>query len=939
MSYAGSASRTATVVAMLPYNAANDTNNSELPGTAPEAELASARLRIARLQTALAYGALATIAFGLRAWFLVRVNKITPVWDSHLYWNSMQDARNGICLQFGFCASPIYNTPTIETMIYDAAMDRRGVLPLFGAIMTVLPAELLSPLLLYAFLDTLVCLMVVGIARRWGMPFWAAILAGAVQALYVPAITGDGAVNQQPYIRFFLVATIWAYTYAFTAKGARLWIWAALGTLSSIVVGFTNLTDRPLMWLIQLLVIGLSFLGWRGVRFGVRGARFRVRGLRGEGRGASIESDNTQPSIPINGPSPPEPQTPSLTPRPSNPQPRTLLLAQSVYTALTVVLLVAFSYHLHNKTQSADALTAPLTGLSASGGVGGQSTVVTFEHLWQPEDWGKLGRNTSETILKDFTKSPLTFVELWNFSLISNWRYPDYVYFQVYLLDYDGQKLQHNMLLLLGLAGLAGLLGRPGVIRRVVVLTLAVGLAASLLYSMITIEPRRLAVLSPFLAVGVGAFSWGVASLLRVGARRLWVLREAPMLRWGLLVLLTTGLIWIVPLSALVDSTPSAAGAVHVGMVLVQAVALIVAVAAACELARLLSPTYRPLLPTLVVAGLMGSLVFAQLTDPDWRGWTANVNTPVRQTITQVDGASHLHPWLLVDPVTQEGLESATIVVNGRVVKGAGVRTYPWRAGVPPLWFAYGDLMRMANPAPPLRTWQAIPLPRELVNDGAATVEIRPGVAPLALYGDYLDEPDAPYVGPLITPWYDGSSFWRWQWNASDPRIFATQDFGGRNYASSFLVSGTTSEADAVWAKPPGLYRIFLKWEAFGPRSNALLALEPASGGKAPTCQAGTLLAGEDIALPFVCLDGTKVMYYLNERTLMGTSDIAKYAHPFAPYDLMDRIQTPDGRVEVVGAMRRMPSGTDSMFVANTYSPTGQLLYSSGFWLVLPPSE
>jgi hypothetical protein len=921
---------------MLPYASTNDTNNRELPGTALESELASARARIARLQTALAYGTLAAIAFGLRAWYLVRVNKITPVWDSHLYWNSMQDVRNGICLQFGFCASPIYNTPTIETMIYDAAMDRRGVLPLFGAIMTVLPAELLSPLLLYAFLDTLVCLMVVGIARRWGLPFWAALMSGAVQALYVPAITGDGAINQQPYIRFFLVATIWAYTYAFTTQGARTWIWAGVGTLSSIAVGFTNLTDRPLMWGIQILVIGLSLLG---ARYGVRGARgegrglrFRLRRSRTEEPETSAESDNAQHSALST-------QHLPLAPHPSDPAPRTLLLAQSVYTVLTVVLLIAFSYQLHNKTQSADAWTVPLTGLTASGGVGGQSTVVTFEHLWQPEDWGKLGRNTSETILKDFSKSPLKFVDLWNYSLISNWRYPDYVYFQVYLLDYDGQKLQHNILLLFGLAGLAGLLGRPGAIRRVVVLTLAVGLAASLLYSMITIEPRRLGVLSPFLAVGVGAFSWGVAALLRVGARRLWELREAQMLRWGLLVMLTTLLIWITPMSALVESVPSAAGAVYVGMVLVRAIALVIAVVAACELARLLTPTFRTLLPVLAVAGIMASIAFAQLSDPDWRGWTANVSTTVRQAITQVDGAEYLHPWLLVDPVTQEGLERATIVVDGRVVKGVGDKTYPWRAGVPPLWFAYRDLMGMANPAPPLRTWQAIPLPRDLVNDGAATVEIRPGGAPLALYGDYLDAPDAPYVGPLITPWYDGSSFWRWQWNANDPRIFATQDFGSRNYDSSFLLSGVASEADAVWAKPPGLYRIFLTWEAFGPQTNALLSFGPAGEGKTPTCQAGTLLAGDDAARPLVCLDGTKVTYYLSENTPLGTSDITKYAHPFAPYDLMDRIQTPDGRVDVIGAMRRTPSGTDSMFVANTYSPTGTLLYSAGFWLVLPPSE
>jgi hypothetical protein len=79
-------------------------------------------------------------------------------------------------------------------------------------------------------------------------------------------------------------------------------------------------------------------------------------------------------------------------------------------------------------------------------------------------------------------------------------------------------------------------------------------------------------------------------------------------------------------------------------------------------------------------------------------------------------------------------------------------------------------------------------------------------------------------------------------------------------------------------------------------------------------------------------------MYYLNGDVLIGLSNIAEFAHPFKPYDLMKSMGSPQGRVDVVAALRSTPDGSHSLFVANTYDSAGELLYSNAFWLALPPS-
>ena len=863
---------------VVPY----DPTDAELRAYSLERQLEAARRRIARLQVLLGYFFVAATALGLRGWFVVRVNKIPPVWDADLYWRSMLAARDALCQQFHYCTAVEPTGQTLETLLYDAATQRTGLIPLLGAVMTVLPRETLSVHLLHAFFDTLVCLMVVGIARRLGLPLWAALIAGLFQAFYVPTITGDGSVIQQPYIRLFLVAAVWAYTYAFTTSSFRRWLWAGAGTVLSVIVGFTSITNRPLMWLIPLLVIVLALLRWR------------------------------MPGLAI---------------------------AQVVLVAAVVVALLLFTDQLYKRIGSEDARTVPFTGLSSLGSVGAQSTVLTYDHFWPVDDWGNLGRNTSETILKDVEKSPAEFAEWWNYSLYANWQYPDYTYFQVYLLDYDGQKLQHWLLLVMGTVGLLAMLGVPGPPRKVVLLMLGVVLVASLLPSIISVEPRRVSVLTPFLSVGLGAFCVGAVSFATRGARRAWALRRARPLLWALWALLVGFLVWSIPLRELIAVAPDAAGVLHVVVVLLHAIGAVVVAAAACVIARRVVPTYRPWLPVLAGAALMVIIAAAQLRDPDWRGWSIPVNGTVRQTIMQVPGEEHLQPWLLVDAGSAAEMQLATVRVDGRIVKQSGESPYLWRAGVPPLWFAYEGLINIASQVPPMRTWLAVPLPRDLVSDGAATVEIDPHGSPFTLYGDYLDSPVAAYAGPPIQPWNDANSFWRWQWNANDPRITAPQDFGSNNYSGVQAQAAGPGSPDKL-EQPLGLYRVFLAWEAFGPRTNALLTPggNPRPSSTPPMCPLGTLLAGENPSLPFVCQNGNDVMYYLNGDVLMGLSNIAEFAHPFQPYDLMKSMGSPQGRVDVVGALRSAPDGSHSLFVANTYNSAGELLYSIAFWLALPPS-
>jgi hypothetical protein len=278
--------------------------------------------------------------------------------------------------------------------------------------------------------------------------------------------------------------------------------------------------------------------------------------------------------------------------------------------------------------------------------------------------------------------------------------------------------------------------------------------------------------------------------------------------------------------------------------------------------------------------------------------------------------------------------------VNGEVVKQEGTQARIWKAGVPPLWSAYTDLDPIANPAPPRTFYMAVPVPRRLVQTSPVTVEIRQSGHPLELRGDYFDSPNSPYVGPMLDPWNEGTSFWRWQWNGTDPRIPWSQSFGPRNYRSSYLVpdQGVSGRSEETWHDTPGsIYRIFLAWEPFGPRTNALLPLVPGGPGIAPACPVGRLLAGTDPVLPFICTDESRIYFYASGGVEIVTLDLPAFSTPFTRNTLISRHVTSRGRVEVVGVIHgRAPGVTNKLFVARMFDTSGELLYSGAFWLTLP---
>ncbi len=872
--------------------------------TVLQVELVATQKQIFRRKAILrGYCTLAILALCLRAWFVLKVSTIAPVWDALEYWTSMVAARDAFCKHFGLCLAIVNNgvVPTLGAVLRGAAMDRRGIEPLAGVLLAALPVAPSSILLIYSALDTLVCLMVAGIARRLGAPLWVALLAGALQALYIPAITGDGAVLQQPPIRFLLASAIWAYTWAFTSNGRRSWVWTGLGSLALLGLGFANLTNRPFMWLFQFSVIALSLLG---------------------------------------------------------PRLRSVLHAQLIYSGLTFVFIGILSITIFSVTKSNDALTVPFVGLSSHGSVKNQTTVLSFENFWGPDEWEFIGRNTTHSIVGDVIRAPLAFAQWWDYSLFANWRYPDYPYFQSFLLDLHGQQVQHEWLVLLGLAGLIGLLGYSGAKRRVAILILFAGMSTSLMYSMISVEPRRVSVLSPFLALGVGMCCWGLVSLLKHGLRKqayLQQIRNGQGLRWAWIsaaaIVLGICLLWAIPIQAVLNSAPGMAGILHTCVVLARAATLLIGVVLMCLLFKRLITPFNLWLPISCLTLIVGIVTIAELMDTDWRAWSTPVASGVRQTVHRIEVQAHLQPWLLIDAVTTEGLESAAIYVNNKLIKPPGAMVFTWRAGQRADWWAYTDLERMANPAPPKQTWLAIPLPPSLVQEAPITVEIRPGDRALSLRGDYLDTPSSPYLGPLLSPWDDGNAIWRWQWNGESPRIPAVQSFGKQDYSSSYRVKAPPgSDHVDTWAESPGLFRIFITWAAFSPRTNALHPLHsalstsgptpsPTDQVKPPICPKGDLLAGDDMNLPFACLVGDRITYYAAQGKQIGTFSAKRLSQHFAPNALVDQIKTGDQRVEVIGVMQGL-GDTDlenSLYVANLYTGDGVLMYSTAFWLQLPP--
>src|SRR5262249_40374040 len=140
---------------------------------------------------------------------------------------------------------------TWAEVVRSVTVSREGLPPLFfGGLLTFLPVDPKSIYAVIALMDSLVCLMAMKIVGRCGGTLWVSALTGLVYATNIPVVVGTGAFLQQPFIRFWLTATIFAYTLAFTSSDDRQMRRCYLaGTLAGIALGFSSTTTHPLLWI------------------------------------------------------------------------------------------------------------------------------------------------------------------------------------------------------------------------------------------------------------------------------------------------------------------------------------------------------------------------------------------------------------------------------------------------------------------------------------------------------------------------------------------------------------------------------------------------------------------------------------------------------------------------------------------------------------------
>ena len=196
------------------------------------------------------------LAFMLRILFVFSASNIKLLYDAQHYWNVTLRTRNAICLTTHLC-EPVFNSPSYDSFsagegvtaaeLTDyAIINRVGIMPLMMApFLIVLPAQPQSIYLIFALLDGLTCVMLVHLMLKLKQPMWVAVLAGCVNALYIPTVIGSGAYLQQPFIRFWMVAVVWAYGLAITnpPEPEHRWLHLfaiAFATLGCLMIGYAS---------------------------------------------------------------------------------------------------------------------------------------------------------------------------------------------------------------------------------------------------------------------------------------------------------------------------------------------------------------------------------------------------------------------------------------------------------------------------------------------------------------------------------------------------------------------------------------------------------------------------------------------------------------------------------------------------------------------------
>lgn len=217
--------------------------------------------------------------------------------------------------------------------------------------------------------------------------------------------------------------------------------------------------------------------------------------------------------------------------------------------------------------------------------------------------------------------------------------------------------------------------------------------------------------------------------------------------------------------------------------------------------------------------------------------------------------------------------------------------------------------------------WQAIPLPEGILQADTLTIDLSAVTQPVTLRGDYTN--NETYTGPLLSPWYTGHSFWRWQWNGLDPRIPAATTLNGDYESLRITENGViSSDLSSEIGRQSGLYRVFVVQAAFGQNTNAFGA--PGAPNADTLCGENHLLMAPGTTVFYICRRDDGTITYHEGDALLGDSPPALFTDILPENTLIHEIDHENGSIDVIQVMK-------NLFVANFYDADANLIYAMVF--------
>jgi hypothetical protein len=790
---------------------------------------------------------LVLVTCGLRLYFVAEVSQITPFGDAARYWNRSLAFQRGLCERLLPCpgdpSSLAPHSDTLGHIVQQSMTQRPGITPALIAIVRAPFGESrYSWPVFLILLEALIVLMLVNLAQLLGGSRWAGWLAGWAYALYIPAIVSVDTTLQQAPMRFGMVVLVWAYSQAFLQQHRRA-LWMGLGTLGTSLMAFSNQTMRPMLWFTWGLIL-LMALAW--------------------------------------------------------PAQRRLLKWQLGYSA---ALLLAFMLAAAGMVQGGydypsvgAALRQIVWSDNSQAGVY-VTTPLSYAHFWPNNPYERNPRADLETPpSQQLREEPLRFTKWWLVSIYSNWIYPDYIYLQTFLLDIPGQIVQHQLYMLLGLLGIFAALTQPSNPKVPWLLILLLAGYCTLVFSLISVEPRRLGVLMPFICLGLG----GLIA---------WLAQERRGLGWLGVALILLSLPFGLGL-------PLAPGQLLLSRALWVGLHGVLWAWVLWAWLPTESPWFWKTAGVVFALGIGLPIVTAQLEMTYWSEWQHRTRSPIEQTVRPAPATPGLYQWLLVDMASGDALgRDVTIELDGRVLKPLGQAMFTWDFGLPNRpWQAFTDIETMANASYTRRRWLAWPLDHALTS--TSRIRLIPSESPITLYGDYHDPDSESYLGPTWNPSVRGASFWRWNWNARDERIPMRQALNGWHYESG--QGDLASQA----GYQSGLYRVFVVEMPFPSVNNALFNAQAEDfaefeNGPCPqAAQRGVFHFGEFSA----CIDDAALSLYQANRLAERLPLSELYPSP-PIFSLVAQVQAESERLDVFFA-------DTNLFVLNVRGEAGQTLAS-----------